>query len=394
MNAKIISGLFVLSLMVSACVSEFNAKLPNNQEQILIVEGNIIENTYATFYLSKSFPLDSVFNPSEGFVNDAKLTIIGSDGSQSQPASNYGLGKYQIFIGNLNDDVAYGIQIKYNGNTYQSTFLKPLHTPEIDSVSWTQPEVKGTVFFHISTHDSKDGSNFYMWDYKEDWEVTAYYATTIFFNSIDSSFYIISPAPYYYCWKSALSNKFLIGSTESLSENRIINKQFLQFNAGDDRFSVLYCITVNQRAISKGAYEYYQNKITLNGEMGGLFTPQPSELSGNITCLTDPSQKVMGYVDVSKNATQKRLFVYSGEITRPLSHPDCASITQDSINQIMSQYGYTYADIYSMGYCPAVEDPRAYPNAFPSEWSTGYCTNCLYNGGTKNKPDFWPNNDQ
>ena len=394
MKTKIISGLFILFVAVTACVSEFNAKLPSNQEEILIVEGNIMENTDATFYLSKSFPIDSVFNPYEGFVNNARLTLIGSDGYQSQSATNLGMGRYSLSTGTLDDNVAYGLQIEYDGNTYRSSLSKPLHTPEIDSVSWIQPEARGTIFFQISTHDDKDGAKFYMWDYKEDWETAAYYYTTIFLNPADGTFYNIYPAPEYNCWKSAVSNEFLIGSTESLSENRIINKQFMQSDPQSDRFSVLYCITVNQKAISKGAYEYYHNKITLNGEMGGLFTPQPTELSGNITCLTDPSKKVMGYIEVSKNTAQKRIFIYSGEIKSPPPYSNCTTITQDSIKQIMSQYNYTYVDIYRMGYRPAVQDPRAYPDVFPSDWAYSDCTSCIAAGGSKNKPDFWPNNDQ
>ncbi len=35
---------------------------------------------------------------------------------------------------------------------------------------------------------------------------------------------------------------------------------------------------MKQRKISRGEYEYYQEKIKINEEMGGLFIPQPSEL--------------------------------------------------------------------------------------------------------------------
>ena len=35
---------------------------------------------------------------------------------------------------------------------------------------------------------------------------------------------------------------------------------------------------MKQRALSKGEFEYYENKVKLSEEMGGLFTPQPSEL--------------------------------------------------------------------------------------------------------------------
>ena len=390
MNTKIVFGLFVLALLAAGCVSEFDAKLPSNDEQILIVDGNIIENTTVVFHLGKSFPLDSVFNPNLNI--NAALTLIGSNGYQSLPATNMGNGAYILSVGSLDDDVAYGIQIEYDGNTYQSALSKPLHTPEIDSVSWIQPKETGTISFRVSTHDDSNGAKFFIWDYTENWEIMAHYYTTIFLNPGTNTFYEDGSAPYYFCWRSAASNKFLIGSTESLNENRIVNKQLYQFDPTDSRFSRLYCVTVSQRAISKSAYEYYQNKITLNDNMGGLFTPQPSELSGNITCITNPSKKAMGYVEVVKNTTQKRIFVPAYQITRPPIYDDCTTISQDTILQLMAVSRSTYSDLYSMGYRPSGYAGGHPP--VPVEWSSAYCTECTAKGGSKNKPDFWPNNDQ
>jgi len=392
MNTKIISGLFVLALAATACVSEFNAKLPPNDAQLLIVEGNIMENTDAVFYLSKSFPLDSALNKMESLNVHANVTIIGSNGYQSQPATNVGYGAYRIAVGSLDDDVAYGVRIEYDGNTYQSALTKPLRTPEIDSISFIQTEKGGMVDFQISTHDNKNGANFFIWNYKEDWEISAYYATTIFYNPVDSIFYTDYSLSNLYCWRSSASNQFLIGSTESLKENSIINQQLYQLAPQDARFSLLYCVTVNQRAISKGAYEYYQNKITLNGEMGGLFTPQPTELTGNVTCTTDPSKRVMGYIEVNKNTTQKRIFVYPWQITRPPMYPDCTTITQDSVRTLMSDMKMSYTDVYNMGLRPAGDmDMMQYPRILPTDWAMARCTDCVSAGGSKNKPDFWPN---
>jgi len=392
MNSKIIYGILALALLTVGCVTEFDAKLPSTDEQILIVDGNIIENTDVLFHLSKSFPMDSTFNWNMLNIN-ATLTLIGSNGYQSAPATNMGKGAYRLPIGNLDDNVAYGIQIEYNGDTYRSALSKPLYTPEIDSVSWIQPERNGAISFRVSTHDDSGGAKFYLWDYTEDWEITANILTSIFYTPVDS-FYIDYSVPYFYCWKKNVSNKIFIGSTESLKENRIVNKQLYQSDSKDGRFSMLYCVTLNQKAISKGAYEYYQNKISLNEGMGGLFTPQPSELSGNIVCTTNPSKRVMGYIEVTKNMTQKRVFVFRSQITRPPIYVNCTTITQDSIRNLMNSNKYTYDDVYRLGYRPAIQNMMAYPKVFPSDWAPAYCTDCVVNGGSKNKPDFWPNDDK
>ena len=61
----------------------------------------------------------------------------------------------------------------------------------------------------------------------------------------------------------------------------------------------------DRRKISRGEYEYYQEKIKLNEEMGGLFIPQPSELPTNITC-NNSDKNVVGYVGVSMNVAKYR----------------------------------------------------------------------------------------
>jgi hypothetical protein len=330
------------------------------------------------------YPSDSIFD-----VN-ATVTIIGSNGYKSLPAIYQGRGRYLLQAGKFEDDVKYGIEIEYDGETYQSALSKPLVTPEIDSVSWVQPDSVGAVHFRVSTHDNSAAeAKFFLWDYKEDWETTATFFATLFFNPNNDTFYTDFSAPYYYCWRSSVSNNHLIGSTESLKANRIINKQLYEFDPGNNRFSTLYCVTVNQKAISKGAYDYYQNKIQLNEGMGGLFTPQPSEVSGNITCITNPSKKAMGYIEVTKNTTQKRIFVYPYQLTRPRAWTNCELITADSVKNYLMLNGITYAAFYAAGNRP-VEVLNPITNE-PANWAFLTCTDCVAAGGSKAKPDFWPN---
>ena len=391
MKTKIFFSVFLLIIVLNSCVSEFNAELPSKDIQILIVDGSIIENTDVTFYLSKSFPLNSIYRPEESLNIYATLNIIGSNGYISPEAIPLGRGAYRFSIGELEDGVSYGVQIQYEGNTYRSELTKPFRTPEIDSVSWMQPEEKGDVYFYVSTHDDSGETKFFLWNYTEDWEVTAYYYTTFLFNPDLNSFYFVDYPPYYYCWRKSESDKFIIGSTESLSQSRIINKELYSQVSGDSRFTNLYAVNITQKAISKKAFEYYQNKIVLNDEMGGIFTPQPAELSGNITCITDPSKKVMGYVEAVKNTVQKRIFVNAYQVTRPQHFNNCESITDDSLRALLRETNNDYVYAYKMlNYRPT----EASPDNMPIEWATNTCTDCTAVGASKTKPDFWPNSHQ
>jgi len=392
MKSRILIGFFVLSSLFNSCITEFKANLPNTDEIILIVEGSILENSSSVFYLSESFPLSVDNVQSEHYINNATLYIIGSNGFKSQPSINLGNGTYQLSVGKFDSDVEYGIEITYNGDIYQSASSKPLLTPEIDSINWIQPQSYGPVTFRVSTSDEKNGAKFFMWNFVEDWETTAHYYTTVFYNPNTNSFTEEDPAPYYYCWKKFFSKTFIIGSTESLRENKIINKPFYECTFFNDRFSELYCITVNQKAISKGAFEYYQNKILLNTQMGGLFTPQPSELAGNIICVSNPAKKAIGYIESLKNISQKRLFINGGEVTFEDIYK-CNIIEHSEVIAYIREMHMSLAQ-YCLwnGVMPAGGKDAMAPPITPLNWAPERCTSCVRNGGTKNKPDFWPNN--
>ena len=125
--------------------------------------------------------------------------------------------------------------------------------------------------------------------------------------------------------------------------------------------------------------------------MGGLFTPQPSELTGNITCITDPSKKIMGYIEPVKNITQKRIFVHSTEISGSRFF-DCETMDAGELAAYLSDHEITYDQFYMIGFRPAGEiNPST---GMPFEWSIARCTDCVVDGGSKKKPDFWPNNDE
>ena len=387
--------IFILAVLTNSCVTEFNAELPDRDVQVLFVDGSIVENSDVTFNITKSFRLNSIRVPNESLIVNANVHIIGGNGYKSLPAINLGKGSYSISVGELDDNVEYGLQIEYNGDIYQSKLVKPLHTPEIDSISWIQPEEKGDVLFRISTHDDTGETEFFIWECIEDWEISAHYYTTIFFSAQDTNLYVVDPAPFYYCWMNSKPDKYVIGSTESLTESRIINKQIYSCLPSGSRFTLLYSITVNQKAISKNAFEYYQNKIVLNEEMGGMFTPQPSELNGNITCITDTSKKVMGYVESVKNITQKKIFISPWEITRPPVYDECITYSDGVIKTLFTRADDPaidpYIAAYSSGYRPVSGETEDISTAI---WSLNFCSSCIANGGTKIKPDFWPNDHE
>ena len=70
----------------------------------------------------------------------------------------------------------------------------------------------------------------------------------------------------------------------------------------------MYSINVKQYALSHEAYLFFE-KIKKNTEqLGSIFDPQPSELQGNIHCITNPAETVVGYVDISEEKVQRNFY--------------------------------------------------------------------------------------
>lgn len=119
--------------------------------------------------------------------------------------------------------------------------------------------------------------------------------------------------------------------------------------------------------------------------MGGIFTPQPSEVQGNLSCTTQPERRAIGYVGVYKNIVEKRIYIRPNDIERPPRYTDCEELTDDDLNEM----GYnTYLTRYLAGYRPVGTGTHI------DNWTLQRCTECEYNGGNKNKPSFWPNDHQ
>lgn len=390
----------VMLLLPSGCITEFTAELPIKEDDILVVSGDIIENTEVEFVLSKSFSINSANPPGESQNVVATVSIIGSDGFQSQHATDMGKGVYRIAVGELKDDVSYGVRIDYYGNTYTSELSKPICTPEIDEVSCLQQEAFADARICVSTHDDTSSEpRYFIWNYQEDWEFPAWRYTRLYVRQLSQNVIIIDTLNYNYryeCWKKNTVNELLIGTTETLAENRLVDKQILSYSPDNERFRSLYCITLTQKAVSKAAYEYFKNKKMENEEMGGIFTPQPNEVRGNITCQTDPSKRTIGYVSVIKNVSRKRLYVKAGDVTKKGLDSGCPLLSQEEAKAQQKDMGLkTLEEFLLVSGLEPVGDWQWINEIDYALEITGYttkrCVDCVLSGGTKNKPDFWPN---
>jgi len=65
---------------------------------------------------------------------------------------------------------------------------------------------------------------------------------------------------------------------------------------------------VNQYSLNEDEYIYWEKLQNISEEVGSLYDITPSSISGNIFCIEDPAEQVLGYFSVSAK-TSKRIYI-------------------------------------------------------------------------------------
>ena len=368
-------------LLGTSCIDEYVQDAETQQTGILVIEGTITGDSLVTVYVSRTVTMDQTANAA--LERNAEVRILCSDGMQSDAGTEVEEGEYAVPYHALDMSKSYCLQVKTGGKTYQSEFMQPIQTPPIDSLYWYKENTEAPVDIFVSAHDPEGKAQYYLWTYDEDWEIVSYYNTTQYAGAGDVPIpYETDPNPYYYCWSQMRSQHVLIEDATRYAENRIVGYPLQTFSCSDDRVCYLYCISVTQQALSEEAYQYYLNKQKLTEEMGSIFSPMPSELKGNITCLEDPEEEVIGYIQVTDPAF-RRLFITREEAY--LDNLNCQLETKEAIlaahprasSPLEVGYRFVYNGTEGLG-----------PN-----WARVECVECTAYC-TKEKPDFWPNDHE
>ena len=369
--------LLVVGMSVWSCIKPYNPNISSPATGYLVVEGNL--NTApatTTITLSRTVPLTDT--ASEIFESGATVYVEGSDGFVDSVTSS-GNGAYNFGALPLNSGVTYRLEIRTpDGNDYLSEYVAVIPNPPIDSVNATYDATGAHLL--VNTHNPNNNTRYYMWNYTETWE----------YNSAEFSFYIYqnyevvtrTPAQYVYtCYRSDASTNLLIYSTAKLSQDVVSQFQLLFIPQGDQRLGVEYSLLVNQYALSDSAFDYLQLMQSNTENLGSIFDPLPSSLVGNIRCVTNPSQQVVGYVNAS-GFQSTRIFIARPaywEYDYQCPQPDT---TLPGDTDLVKNFCCGTTSVYT----PVSLSP---PGAGWISNAT-FCIDCTAQGGSTTKPPFWP----
>ena len=345
-----------------------------NVKNYLVVDGTLDigqDSTYITLSHTRNLQ-DTIPNVPE---LNAQVTVLGELGEQ-YPLKAISNGVYAI--GSIGLNINERCQLSINtadGKRYLAGSIIVLNSPPIDSVSWkqdtTSADSKKGVNIYVTTHDPSNNTSYYRWEYNETYEYHARYDA--FYFCINDAIVPRLPSEHTFaCWKQRASTELLLASSAGLRSDLIFEQPLIFIARATQPLSVKYSLEVKQTALPKEAYDYLQN-LRKNTELtGSIFDPQPSQTAGNIRCLDDPSEPVLGYIYAS-TVQRQRIFIS---------------------NDTLAHWGYEIKGCYKITSglylnvgCPYIP---LYETASGLAWAFPQCADCTLDGGTTTKPDFWP----
>ena len=263
----------------------------------------------------------------------------------------------------------YTLHISYKGREYQSSPAPMLPVPAVDSLYYEKTilgnseaanEQSEGCNIYLDSYDASGRCRFFRWNYSETWE-----------------YHIPYPVVNRVCWVSGKSDMVLIKSTSELSKARVSKFRLISIPNTTDKLQVKYSIMVNQFSISEEEFNFWEKVRNIAQNVGGLYDRNPQVIEGNISCISDPSERVLGWFSVSAVAS-RRLFISERFLGQPHFYSYCATDTL---------YGSLPAEGLNKTYW-VIED---WANEVPPWWViTEYreCADCTTEG-SKVKPDFW-----
>lgn len=389
---KVFTSICII-ILLGNCKEKYVSPANSPSTGYLVVEGVVNAGTGLTnIILKRTSKLDST---AIVYEKGATVFVEGENNTrfnlQESSAGNYrtnGLG--------LTNSIKYRLNIlTLDGKKYQSDFVSVQSTPPIDSVSWKQDSLGLQIF--INTHDPLNKTKYYQWDYTETWEYHSpylkYYKYVPYPNTNGQkfTFTLIDPILINFdstvikCWQEDFSKAILIGSTTSLSANKILLPiQFIP--ASSIKLAVLYSINTRQYSLSEGKYQFLQKMKKNTESTGSVFDAQPSELVGNIHCISNPSDPVIGYIDICQ-IQESRIFINNNQLQNWDYKPPC--VKREFLNNVD-----TITLAKALGFEPVFEakppiqgpPPFGFPGTF--FYSTPECIDCTLTG-TNIKPSFW-----
>jgi len=302
-------------LFFCTCKTPYTPTPISTVTNYLVVEGliNITDSTYINLSRTVNLSAKTTAKP------ELKATVtVESNAGGSYPLKELGNGVYAAGPLNLSAANQYHLRIKTSNNSsYVSDFVPAKVSPPIDTITWAAKS--NALEIYANTHDPKNATRYYRWDFTEGWEFHSFYNSQIISNGLQVSFR--TPAQQIWdCFGSDASTNISLGTSVQFS-NDVISQQLINtIDATAEKIGIKYSILVKQYALTKDAYDYWALLKKNTEQLGSIFDSQPSTSLGNVHGVTNPAEVVIGYISAG-TVTTSRIFITKKQLPNWVTTP-------------------------------------------------------------------------
>jgi hypothetical protein len=403
---RLILIILIAFCLLGACKDRYGLPMERSLSNSLVVEGNILKGDSTFIRLSRVTSVgDLNLLPETG----ATVIVEGADNttttlSETEP------GLYKVAPIDLNSSVNYRLRILSGSKEYESDWTSLINTADIESVFW---ERNDGIDILVKSSGNADNSRYYKWDYEEVWDFYSKYKSYAYFTYVGlderlqpiiqcidkeengeqfntcidvyGPFGSVYNDSMYHCWKYQQSRSITIGSTAALNDN-VMQSVVRKIENNGFELNSLYSILVKQTGLSKESYEFYKILKGNSEGVGTIFDAQPSQLKTNLHCVTDPGERVIGFIDATSVKT-KRLFISNSEVGDWNYDPYMGCVNGNCNNgpeavEEAVNFGQVPVEVLEF------EDDPAFRVTQVST-SSSLCVDCRLRG-VHRKPEFWP----
>jgi len=386
---KYILFLATLFGIAGGCKKPYNPSVVSSPNHYLVVEGAIdVGDSVTVIKLSKTVNLgDNVKTSAQaGYTvtieDEAKATVAGLQPIPGQDGKYTSSGPL-----NLDPSKKYRLHLSGDGKEYASDYIGVKKKPPIDSIGFAP---KGNnLNIYVNTHDATNSTRYYRWDYTEAWKFHAKYGSGFLVDPVTKEIRSRrEDEASYYCYTGDISSTTVIASSAKLTSDVIYQASVTTIPSTAEKLSVRYSILVNQYALTKEAYDFWENIRKNTEQLGSIFDAQPSQLQGNIHCISNPAEPVIGFMIIT-NVQRKRVFIDSSQLPivwNPIYPYSCEADTALFVNP-KTMLNEVAAFIINGGGVPisAITNRNVVIGYI---YSSIECTDCRIRGRTL-APPFW-----
>lgn len=369
----------VLLAAIIGCKQAYTPPAVHSNSDFLVVDGVLFNGNDSS--IIKLTRARSLADSSQHLTESGAVVSIVSSSGIEYPLTDIGNGSYGVDRLNLDNSLQYQLKImSTDGNEYLSDLTDIRTTPAIDNMDWRQDSLGVAVY--LSTHDPANNTRYYRWMVEETWQYH-----TAFISLLD---YVNSQVVFrdgnnrvYDCYRTATLPDINVGTSNKLSSDLIYRKQVIRIPAASEKLSFEYSALVKQYALTRDAYNYWNNLATNTQNTGSLFDRQPFTQQGNIHCVNKPGTPVIGYISFS-TLQKDRIFISRNDVSNWNYYPyysECAISSLPPPNDPSVLFPPTGPPFY---YTLIGTDNGIYL------FSEIRCGDCRNHGGTTTKPSFWP----